>query len=198
MNVDFIFDFASPNAYLCHKAIQNLEKTHDIKFKYVPCLLGGIMKLSNNQPPMVTLAEIPNKMKYEFDTAFNRFIKEHNIEKFKMNEHFPINTLLLIRGAIVAQKNYFFESYVETVMNGMWEQSLKLDSPEALHELLTKHNCKADFVIEEISKDEIKSELISNTNDAVEKGAFGIPTFFVKDEMFYGKESLRELKEMAS
>jgi 2-hydroxychromene-2-carboxylate isomerase len=83
-------------------------------------------------------------------------------------------------------------------MNGMWEQSLKLDSPEALHELLTKHNCKADFVIEEISKDEIKSELISNTNDAVEKGAFGIPTFFVKDEMFYGKESLRELKEMAS
>ena len=198
MNVNFIFDFASPNAYLCHKAIKNLEETHDIKFKYVPCLLGGIMKLSNNQPPMISLAEIPNKMKYEFDTAFNRFIKEHNIEKFKMNEHFPINTLLLIRGAIVAQKNYFFESYVETVMNGMWEQSLKLDSPEALHELLTKHNCKADFVIEEISKDEIKSELISNTNDAVEKGAFGIPTFFVKDEMFYGKESLRELKEMAS
>jgi 2-hydroxychromene-2-carboxylate isomerase len=198
MNVNFIFDFASPNAYLCHKAIKNLEETHDIKFNYVPCLLGGIMKLSNNQPPMISLAEIPNKMKYEFDTAFNRFIKEHNIEKFKMNEHFPINTLLLIRGAIVAQKNYFFESYVETVMNGMWEQSLKLDSPEALHELLTKHNCKADFVIEEISKDEIKSELISNTNDAVEKGAFGIPTFFVKDEMFYGKESLRELKEMAS
>ena len=156
------------------------------------------MKLSNNQPPMISLAEIPNKMKYEFDTAFNRFIKEHNIEKFRMNEHFPINTLLLIRGAIVAQKNYFFESYVETVMNGMWEQSLKLDSPEALHELQTKHNCKADFVIEEISKDEIKSELISNTNNAVEKGAFGIPTFFVKDEMFYGKESLRELKEMAS
>jgi len=198
MNVNFIFDFASPNAYLCHKAIKNLEETHDIKFNYVPCLLGGIMKLSNNQPPMISLAEIPNKMKYEFDTAFNRFIKEHNIEKFKMNEHFPINTLLLIRGAIVAQKNYFFESYIETVMNGMWEQSLKLDSPEALHELLTKHNCKADFVIEEISKDEIKSELISNTNDAVEKGAFGIPTFFVKDEMFYGKESLRELKEMAS
>ena len=156
------------------------------------------MKLSNNQPPIISLAEIPNKMKYEFDTAFNRFIKEHNIEKFRMNEHFPINTLLLIRGAIVAQKNYFFESYVETVMNGMWEQSLKLDSPEALHELLTKHNCKADFVIEEISKDEIKSELISNTNNAVENGAFGIPTFFVKDEMFYGKESLRELKEMAS
>ncbi len=198
MNVNFIFDFASPNAYLCHKAIKNLEETHDIKFNYVPCLLGGIMKLSNNQPPMISLAEIPNKMKYEFDTAFNRFIKEHNIEKFRMNEHFPINTLLLIRGAIVAQKNYFFESYVETVMNGMWEQSLKLDSPEALHELLTKHNCKADFVIEEISKDEIKSELISNTNNAVEKGAFGIPTFFVKDEMFYGKESLRELKEMAS
>ena len=198
MNVDFIFDFASPNAYLCHKAIQNLEKTYDIKFNYVPCLLGGIMKLSNNQPPMVTLAEIPNKMKYEFDTAFNRFMKEHGITKFKMNEHFPVNTISLIRGAIVAQKNDFFDSYVEIILSGLWEQSLKLDTPEALHALLMEYDCNADLVIEGIAKDEIKKELIANTNQAVEKGAFGIPTFFVEDEMFYGKDTLRELKEMAS
>ena len=198
MNVDFIFDFASPNAYLCHKAIRNLEKTHNIKFNYVPCLLGGIMKLSNNQPPMVTLAEIPNKMKYEFDTAFNRFMREHSITKFKMNEHFPVNTISLIRGAIIAQKNNFFDAYVEIVLSGLWEQSLKLDSPEALHELLIKNDCHADVVIEEIAKEEIKEELIANTSEAVEKGAFGIPTFFVADEMFYGKDSLRELKEMSS
>ena len=198
MNVDFIFDFASPNAYLCHKAIQNLETTNDIKFNYVPCLLGGIMKLSNNQPPMITLAEIPNKMKYEFDTAFNRFMREHSITKFKMNEHFPVNTISLIRGAIVAQKNNFFDAYVEIVLSGLWEQSLKLDSPEALHELLIKNDCHADLVIEGIAKEEIKEELIANTSEAVEKGAFGIPTFFVADEMFYGKDSLRELKEMSS
>ena len=198
MNVDFIFDFASPNAYLCHKAIQNLEKTHDIKFNYIPCLLGGIMKLSNNQPPMVTLADIPNKLKYEFDTAFNRFMKEHNITEFKMNEHFPVNTISLIRGAIVAQKNDFFESYVEIVLSGLWEQSLKLDTPEALHELLNNNDCYPDLVIEGIAKDEIKAELIANTSEAVEKGAFGIPTFFVENEMFYGKDSLRELKEMSS
>ncbi len=198
MNVDFIFDFASPNAYLCHKAIQNLEKTHDIKFNYIPCLLGGIMKLSNNQPPMVTLADIPNKLKYEFDTAFNRFMKEHNITKFKMNEHFPVNTISLIRGAIVAQKNDFFESYVEIVLSGLWEQSLKLETPEALHELLNNNDCYPDLVIEGIAKDEIKAELIANTSEAVEKGAFGIPTFFVENEMFYGKDSLRELKEMSS
>ena len=198
MNVDFIFDFASPNAYLCHKAIQNLEKTHDIKFNYIPCLLGGIMKLSNNQPPMVTLADIPNKLKYEFDTAFNRFMKEHNITKFKMNEHFPVNTISLVRGAIVAQKNDFFESYVEIVLSGLWEQSLKLDTPEALHELLNNNDCYPDLVIEGIDKDEIKAELIANTSEAVEKGAFGIPTFFVENEMFYGKDSLRELKEMSS
>ena len=170
MNVDFIFDFASPNAYLCHKAIQNLEKTHDIKFNYVPCLLGGIMKLSNNQPPMVTLAEIPNKMKYEFDTAFNRFMREHGITKFKMNEHFPVNTISLIRGAIVAQKNDFFDSYVEIVLSGLWEKSLKLDSPEALHALLTEFDCHADLVIEGIAKDEIKEELIANTSQAAEIG----------------------------
>ena len=198
MNVDFIFDFASPNAYLCHKAIQNLEKTHDIKFNYIPCLLGGIMKLSNNQPPMVTLADIPNKLKYEFDTAFNRFMKEHNITKFKMNEHFPVNTISLVRGAIVAQKNDFFESYVEIVLSGLWEQSLKLDTPEALHELLNNNDCYPDLIIEGIAKDEIKAELIANTSEAVEKGAFGIPTFFVENEMFYGKDSLRELKEMSS
>lgn len=198
MNIDFIFDFASPNAYLCHKAIQNLEKTHDIKFNYIPCLLGGIMKLSNNQPPMVTLADIPNKLKYEFDTAFNRFMKEHNITKFKMNEHFPVNTISLIRGAIVAQNNDFFESYVEIVLSGLWEQSLKLDTPEALHELLNNNDCYPDLVIEGIAKDEIKAELIANTSEAVEKGAFGIPTFFVENEMFYGKDSLRELKEMSS
>ena len=198
MNVDFIFYFASPNAYLCHKAIQNLEKTHYIKFNYIPCLLGGIMKLSNNQPPMVTLADIPNKLKYEFDTAFNRFMKEHNITKFKMNEHFPVNTISLIRGAIVAQKNDFFESYVEIVLSGLWEQSLKLDTPEALHELLNNNDCYPDLVIEGIAKDEIKAELIANTSEAVEKGAFGIPTFFVENEMFYGKDSLRELKEMSS
>ena len=198
MDVDFIFDFASPNAYLCHKAIQNLEKTHDIKFNYIPCLLGGIMKLSNNQPPMITLAEIPNKSKYEFDTAFNRFMKEHDITKFKMNEHFPVNTISLIRGAIVAQKNNFFDSYVELVLSGLWEQSLKLDTPEALSDLLIKNNCHADLVIEGIATDEIKAELIANTSEAVEKGAFGIPTFFVNNEMFYGKDTLRELKEMSS
>ena len=92
----------------------------------------------------------------------------------------------------------FFDSYVEIVLNGLWEQSLKLDSPEALHELLTKNDCCADLVIESISKDEIKAELIANTSEAVEKGAFGIPTFFVEDEMFYGKDTLRELKEMSS
>jgi len=198
MNVDFIFDFASPNAYLCHKAIIELERNHEIKFNYVPCLLGGLMKLSNNQPPMIAFGEIPNKMKYEFDTAFNRFMREYKIKNFKMNEHFPVNTISLIRGAIVAQKHNFFNDYVEIVLSGMWEHSLKLDSPAALHQLLAEHDCHADLVIEEIAKDETKAELIANTNNAVEKGAFGIPTFFVGDEMFFGKESLRELKDLAT
>ena len=157
MNVDFIFDFASPNAYLCHKAIIQLEKKHAIKFNYIPCLLGGLMKLSNNQPPMIAFGEIPNKMKYEFDTAFNRFMREYQIEHFKMNEHFPVNTISLIRGAIVAQKNNFFDEYVEIVLSGMWENSLKLDTPESLHQLLSEHDCHADLVIEEIAKDETKA-----------------------------------------
>jgi len=196
MNVDFIFDFASPNAYLCHKAIIRLEKTHKIKFNYIPCLLGGIFKLTNNQPPMLAFGEIPAKMKYEFETAFNRFLKQHEIEHFCMNEHFPVNTLLIQRGAIVAQKNNFFNSYVGIVMSGMWEESLKLDSEDALHQLLAKHNCHADLVIAQIAQPEIKAELINNTNQAVENGVFGIPSFFIKNELYFGKESLREIKDM--
>ena len=96
------------------------------------------------------------------------------------------------------QKNNFFADYVEVVLSGMWESSLKLDSPESLHQLLTEHDCHADLVIEEIAKDETKAELIANTNNAVEKGAFGIPTFFIGDEMFFGKESLREIRDLAS
>jgi 2-hydroxychromene-2-carboxylate isomerase len=156
------------------------------------------MKLSNNQPPMIAFGEIPNKMKYEFDTAFNRFMREYQIEHFKMNEHFPVNTISLIRGAIVAQKNNFFDEYVEIVLSGMWENSLKLDTAESLHQLLSEHDCHADLVIGEIAKDETKAELIANTNNAVEKGAFGIPTFFIGDEMFFGKESLREIRDLAS
>jgi len=196
MNVDFIFDFASPNAYLCHKAITELEKNHEVKFNYIPCLLGGIFKLTNNQAPMIAFGEIPNKMKYEFDTAFNRFLKQHQIENFCMNEHFPVNTLLILRGAIVAQKNNFFESYVDVVMIGMWERSLRLDNAETLHELLTQYDCPADLLIEQISNPEIKAELINNTNKAVEKGVFGIPSFFIDDELYFGKESLREIKDM--
>tara|TARA_B100000767_G_C19292628_1_gene340096 strand:- start:51 stop:497 length:447 start_codon:yes stop_codon:yes gene_type:complete len=147
---------------------------------------------------MIAFSEIPNKMKYEFEIAFNRFMQEYKIDKFKMNEHFPVNTLSLVRGAIVAQKNDFFSEYVEIVLRGMWEESINLDSPQSLHQLLVDNNCNADLVIEGISRDEIKAELIANTNKAVEKGAFGIPTFFIGDEMFFGKESLRELKDLAS
>ena len=113
-----------------------------------------------------------------------------------MNEHFPVNTLLILRGAIVAQKNNFFESYVDVVMIGMWERSLKLDNAETLHELLTQYDCHADLLIEQISNPEIKAELINNTNPAVEKGVFGIPSFFIDDELYFGKESLREIKDM--
>jgi 2-hydroxychromene-2-carboxylate isomerase len=125
-------------------------------------------------------------------------MQEYKIDKFKMNEHFPVNTLSLVRGAIVAQKNDFFNEYVEIVLRGMWEESINLDSPQSLHQLLVDNDCNADLVIEGISRDEIKAELMANTNKAVEKGAFGIPTFFIGDEMFFGKESLRELKDLAS
>ena len=111
-----------------------------------------------------------------------------------MNEHFPVNTLLLQRGAIVAQSNGCFELFLEVVMKAMWEESIKLDNPEVLYDLLKSNNCHADLIIEQLSSDAVKSQLVENTNAAVQKGAFGVPTFFIGEQIFFGKESLLEMQ----
>ena len=195
MKVDFIFDFASPNAYFCHRVIPEIEKRTGATFNYVPCLLGGIFKITNNQAPMMAFNGITNKLEYQ-NIEIQRFIKKHNLAHFTMNSFFPVMTLQLQRGAIAAMSLNVFDEYLEAIFNGMWEKSLNLADQEVLVNLLTAETqIDISDLVEKMQTQEIKDQLIQNTSNAVERGAFGIPTFFADDEIFFGKDSLGDLEE---
>lgn len=195
MKVDFIFDFASPNAYFCHRVIPEIEKRTGATFNYVPCLLGGIFKITNNQAPMMAFNGITNKLEYQ-NIEIQRFIKKHNLADFTMNSFFPVMTLQLQRGAIAATSLNVFDEYLEAIFKGMWEKGLNLADQEVLINLLSAETqIDISDLVEKMQTQEIKDQLIQNTSNAVERGAFGIPTFFVDDEIFFGKDSLGDLEE---
>ena len=195
MKVDFIFDFASPNAYFCHRVIPEIEKRTGATFNYVPCLLGGIFKITNNQAPMMAFNGITNKLEYQ-NIEIQRFIKKHNLADFTMNSFFPVMTLQLQRGAIAAMSLNFFDEYLEAIFKGMWEKGLNLADQEVLINLLTAETqIDISDLVEKMQTQKIKDQLIQNTSNAVERGAFGIPTFFADDEIFFGKDSLGDLEE---
>jgi len=194
MKVDFIFDVASPNAYFCHKLIPEFKKRTGVEFEYVPCLLGGIMKLSGNQPPFVAFADIPNKNKYQ-SLEIERFIKQHQLKEFKFNSSFPMNTVQLQRGALAAQELGIFERYLEVILEAMWEKDINLADLDILKLTLSKNNIDAESLIKIITSQACKDKLITNTTDAVNRGAFGVPTFFFDEQIFFGKDHLYQLEE---
>ena len=194
MKVDFIFDVASPNAYFCHKLIPDFKKRTGVEFEYVPCLLGGIMKLSGNQPPFVAFADIPNKNKYQL-IEIERFIKQHNLKEFKFNSSFPMNTVQLQRGALAAQELGIFERYLEIILEAMWEKDIDLADLNIFKSTLSENNIDAESMIGIITSQACKDQLIAITTDAVNRGAFGVPTFFYDDQIFFGKDHLHQLEE---
>jgi 2-hydroxychromene-2-carboxylate isomerase len=192
--VEFQFDFGSPNAYLSHLVIPGIEKRQGVKFAYVPVLLGGVFKLTNNRSPVETFAGIKNKPQYQ-QLETERFIRQHKITRYKMNPHFPVNTLALMRGAVAAKKLGVFERYVDEIYRHMWAEPKKLDDPAILRAALLESNLPADRLFELVQTQEVKDELMAETQRAVERGAFGSPTFFVGDEIYFGKDKLRDVEE---
>jgi 2-hydroxychromene-2-carboxylate isomerase len=192
--IDFLFDFGSPNAYLSHLVIPQIEKRQGVKFDYVPILLGGVFKLTNNRSPAETNVGIKNKPQYaQLETQ--RFLRQHGITRFKLNPFFPVITLTVMRGAVAAQKLGIFERYVDEVYRHMWSEPKKLDAPEVLRAALEESNLPAAKLFELIQTQEVKDALMANTQRAVERGAFGSPTFFVDDEIYFGKDRLRDVEE---
>ena len=192
--VQFLFDFGSPNAYLCHKVIPEIEARTGVRFEYVPVLLGGLFKLANNRSPMEAFAGIPNKLAYD-RLEMKRFISKHKLDLFRFNPHFPVNTLAIMRGAVAAKQLGMFEPYVNAIYAGMWEEGLNLSDPTVIHATLAKSSINAELLLQAIQSAEVKSALLDNTQKAFDRGAFGSPTFFVGQEIFFGKDRLRDVEE---
>jgi 2-hydroxychromene-2-carboxylate isomerase len=192
--VQFLFDFGSPNAYMCHRVIPTIEARTGVVFEYVPVLLGGIFKLSGNRSPAEAFAGIPNKRAYD-QLEIKRFVAKHGLNRYRQNPFWPVNTLQVMRGAVAAQKQGCFERYVEAVYVAMWEEGRNMEDPEVIVRTLNEAELDGQRLYAGTQDPQVKSLLMANTQAAFERGAFGSPTFFVGSEIFFGKDRLREVEE---
>ena len=194
MQVEFHFDFGSPNAYLAHRVIPSIEARTGAKFRYVPVLLGGVFKATGNRSPMEAFAGIRNKPEYE-RLETQRFLRRYGIDDYVRNPFFPVNTLQMMRGAAAAEIDGGLDRYVNAMFHHMWEAPKKMDEPDVLRDALTASNLDAGAVIARSQDPAVKAKLIANTEMSVARGAFGSPTFFVGDAIYFGKDRLRDVED---
>jgi 2-hydroxychromene-2-carboxylate isomerase len=194
LQVQFLFDFGSPNAYLCHKVLADIEARTGVRFEYLPILLGGLFKLSNNRSPVEAFADIPNKLAYD-KLEVQRFITKHKLTRFKFNPHFPVNTLKIMRLAVAAQALGCGPQTIDAMYSAMWEQARDMDDPDEIAAVLREAGLDRPALLARVQDPEVKARLAANTQSAFERGAFGSPSFFVGDQLFFGKDRLREVEE---
>jgi 2-hydroxychromene-2-carboxylate isomerase len=193
--IELIFDFASPNGYFAYRVLPGVAQRTGASVRLVPCLLGGIFKLTGNQSPMAAFAQVKGKLEYE-QLETQRFIDKHQLRAFRMNPHFPVNTLLVMRGLIAAQRAGVADAYIEVVSVAMWEHGEKMDDPAVVERVLRAGGLDGAALLAATQTPEVKAELLANTEAAVQRGAFGIPTLFVGTEMFFGKERLSQIEAL--
>ena len=194
LQVQFLFDFGSPNAYLCHKVLADIESRTGVRFEYLPILLGGLFKLSNNRSPAEAFADIPNKRAYD-RLEVQRFIARHQLTRFQFNPHFPVNTLKIMRLAVAAQALGCGPQTIDAMYSAMWEQARDMDDPDEIAAVLREAGLDGPALLARAQDPEVKARLAGNTQSAFERGAFGSPTFYVGDQLFFGKDRLREVEE---
>ncbi len=192
--LEFHFDFGSPNAYLAHRVLPTIEERTGLSFEYVPVLLGGVFKATGNVSPAISMQGIKNKGEYQ-QLEMRRFIARNKIDAFAQNPHFPVNTLLIMRGAIAAKRMGCFPRYVDEVYRHMWSEPKKMDDPQVIRGALASSDLPAEELIAATQDPEIKAKLMANTEASVARGNFGSPSFFLGEEIYFGKDSLRELED---
>jgi 2-hydroxychromene-2-carboxylate isomerase len=194
--IDFLFDFGSPNGYLAWKVLPQIAERTGAGINLIPVLLGGLFKLTNNRSPVEAFGQVKGKLAYEA-VETRRFVARHGLGAFRQNPNFPVNTLLIMRGLVAARRMGVGDRYLEAVSAAMWEQGLKMDDPEVVREALSAAGLDAEALLAATQDPEVKAELMVNTEAAAARGAFGVPTFFVGDEMFFGKDRLDQVEEAA-
>ena len=197
--VELIFDFVSPNAYLSWWRLRELVKRTGAELDITHVFLGGMHKLTGNAPPMMRDADVKGKNAYAA-LEMQRFIAKHNLTKFKMHPKFPFNSITLQRMLVAAEQDGRSVQFVEAMTARIWEDGLDVTDPEAIGTAVQEVGFDAKDLFERSQTQEVKDALVANTADAIERGAFGIPTMYVgakgeKGEMFFGKERLGQIEE---
>lgn len=194
--IEFLYDFGGPNSWFVHRAIPGIEAAGKVTFRYVPVLLGGLFKATGNQPPLMSYGHVAQKVAYD-RLEMDRFMARHAITGFKFNPHFPVNTLLAMRGAVAAERLGCGPAYREAMYTALWQDGLKLDDPAVWAEVAAGAGLDAAALGAAVEDPEIKAALVQSTESAVARGAFGVPTFFLGNEMWFGKDRLRDVVEAA-
>ncbi|XXK59861.1 2-hydroxychromene-2-carboxylate isomerase [Porticoccaceae bacterium nBUS_09] len=185
-SVEFYFDVGSPTAYLAHKRLKQLKLEYGCSIIYHPILLGGLFKASGNSSPVT----VPAKGRYMMMEDLPRFAKLYSVP-LNTNPHFPINTLNLMRGAVSSLDEEYFDTYIDTIFKAIWVESRNMGDIDTVIEVLSDAGLDAKSILEATQNPEVKQQLISNTEQAVERGLFGAPTMFVDGEMFFGQDRLQ-------
>ena len=181
---DFFFDFASPYSYLAHKQIRNIEKQNKIEINYKPILLGGLLNLAE----IKAAAFIPSKAKFMIKDC--KLLAEKFNIKFKFNSYFPIQSLNLMRGTLLAEKENKASLYIDKFFDAIWIDGLNLNNQKIIDKILENLTFNLETFKLKISEQNIKDELKKRTNDAFSKGVFGAPSFIINNKMFWGQDRL--------
>ena len=191
--VEFIFDFVSPNAYLAWYPLRELAARTGATLTVTPVFLGGMHKLTGNAPPMIRDADVKGKVEYGM-LEMQRFIARHGFTKYRLHPQFPFNSVTLQR-MLLAVEGEDRVRMVEALLPALWEEGVPVDDPAAIGAVLAKAGFDPQALFAATQDPAIKQALMDSTQDAVDRGAFGIPTFFVGNEMFFGKERLGQVEE---
>ena len=179
---DFYFDFVSPYSFLAHKEVRKIENKAGIKIKYKPVLLGGLHNLHGIKAP----AFIPAKAKHMVRDC--KLIAERNNTKFKFNSYFPIKSLNLMRGVLVAEEDNIKNHYIDNIFNTVWQDGLNMNDEIIVQKVLKNINVNPKTFFLRSSSSLIKESLRRKTSEAYEKGVFGAPTFVSNNKIFWGQD----------
>ena len=181
---EFYFDFVSPYSFLAHKEISKIEKKNSVKIRYKPILLGGLHNLHGIKAP----AFIPAKAKHMVRDC--KLIAEKNKIKFKFNSYFPIRTLNLMRGVLVAEEDNFKSHYIDSIFNAIWQDGLNMNDENIIQKILKNLNVNPKTFLLRVASASIKESLKKRTNEAYEKGIFGAPSFVSNNKIFWGQDRI--------
>jgi 2-hydroxychromene-2-carboxylate isomerase len=189
--VEYFFDVGSPTSYLAWTQLPKIAAETGATIAWRPMLLGGVFKATGNASPVT----VPAKGRWMNDDM-QRFAKRYGVT-LRFNPHFPINTLTLMRGAAGMQMRSpgDFLRYLEVIEGAMWEAPKNLGDPEVLAATLADAGFDPAAFAALVADPEVKARLVATTEEAVQRGVFGAPTFFVDEAMFFGQDRLEFVRE---